>query len=56
MLRPVLMTATAAALGLAPTVLASGIGSDFQRPLATVVVGGLLLAAPCERIRSTAVG
>ena len=45
-LRPVLMTAAVAALGLVPAALASGIGSDVQRPLATVVVGGLLLATP----------
>lgn len=43
-LRPVLMTATVAALGLVPAALASGIGSDVQRPLATVVVGGLFTA------------
>lgn len=43
-LRPVLMTATVAALGLIPAALAFGIGSDVQRPLATVVVGGLTLA------------
>jgi len=43
-LRPVLMTATVAALGLMPAMLASGIGSDVQRPLATVVVCGLLSA------------
>jgi cobalt-zinc-cadmium resistance protein CzcA len=40
-LRPVLMTASIAALGLIPMLLASGIGSEVQRPLATVVVGGL---------------
>ena len=40
-LRPVLMTATVAILGLLPAALAHGIGSDVQRPLATVVVGGL---------------
>ncbi len=40
-LRPVLMTASIAALGLVPMLLASGIGSEVQRPLATVVVGGL---------------
>ncbi|MTJ80522.1 MAG: efflux RND transporter permease subunit [Telmatospirillum sp.] len=40
-LRPVLMTATVASLGLIPLLLASGIGSEVQRPLATVVVGGL---------------
>jgi cobalt-zinc-cadmium resistance protein CzcA len=43
-LRPVLMTATVAALGLMPAALARGIGSDVQRPLATVVVGGLISA------------
>jgi cobalt-zinc-cadmium resistance protein CzcA len=43
-LRPVLMTATVATLGLLPAALAHGIGSDVQRPLATVVVGGLLSA------------
>ena len=41
-LRPVLMTASIAALGLIPMLLASGVGSEVQRPLATVVVGGLL--------------
>jgi cobalt-zinc-cadmium resistance protein CzcA len=40
-LRPVLMTATVASLGLIPLLLSSGIGSEVQRPLATVVVGGL---------------
>ncbi len=40
-LRPVLMTASIAALGLLPMLLARGIGSEVQRPLATVVVGGL---------------
>lgn len=43
-MRPVLMTATVAALGLMPAMLATGLGSDVQRPLATVVVGGLLSA------------
>lgn len=41
-LRPVLMTASIAALGLIPMLLATGIGSEIQRPLATVVVGGLV--------------
>jgi heavy metal efflux system protein len=41
-LRPVLMTALAAALGLVPMVLSSGAGSEVQRPLATVVIGGLV--------------
>ena len=40
-LRPVLMTASIAALGLLPMLLSSGVGSEVQRPLATVVVGGL---------------
>jgi len=41
-LRPVLMTATVAILGLLPASLSHGIGSDVQRPLATVIVYGLL--------------
>jgi len=41
-LRPVLMTAMIAGLGLLPLLLATGIGSEIQKPLATVVVGGLL--------------
>jgi cobalt-zinc-cadmium resistance protein CzcA len=40
-LRPVLMTAITSALGLIPVLLATGIGSEIQRPLATVVVGGV---------------
>lgn len=40
-LRPVLMTAAVASLGLIPLLLSTGIGSEVQRPLATVVVGGL---------------
>ncbi|MGE0398256.1 MAG: efflux RND transporter permease subunit [Kofleriaceae bacterium] len=40
--RPVLMTALVAALGFVPMMLGTGIGSEVQRPLATVVVGGLL--------------
>ena len=40
-LRPVLMTATVASLGLLPLLLSAGVGSEVQRPLATVVVGGL---------------
>jgi cobalt-zinc-cadmium resistance protein CzcA len=43
-LRPVLMTATVASLGLLPAALARGVGSDVQRPLATVIVGGLITA------------
>jgi len=41
-LRPVLMTASIAALGLIPMLMATGVGSEVQRPLATVVVGGLI--------------
>lgn len=40
--RPVLMTATCAALGLIPLLYATGTGSEVQRPLATVVIGGLV--------------
>jgi len=40
-LRPVLMTAITSALGLIPLLLSNGIGSEIQKPLATVVVGGL---------------
>ena len=42
-MRPVMMTCMAAMVGLLPMALASGIGSDLQRPLAVVVVGGTLL-------------
>ena len=41
-LRPVLMTALVAALGFVPMAFNTGIGSEVQRPLATVVVGGIL--------------
>jgi cobalt-zinc-cadmium resistance protein CzcA len=41
-LRPVLMTASVAILGLIPMLLSTGIGAETQRPLATVVVGGLV--------------
>ena len=41
-LRPVLMTATTCALGLVPLLLASGPGSEIQKPLAIVVIGGLI--------------
>ncbi|BCN92527.1 cation efflux system protein [Thiomicrorhabdus immobilis] len=41
-LRPVLMTASIAALGLVPLVFATGPGSEIQRPLAIVVIGGLI--------------
>jgi cobalt-zinc-cadmium resistance protein CzcA len=41
-LRPVLMTALVALLGLLPLAFATGIGSEVQRPLAVVVIGGLI--------------
>ena len=41
-LRPVLMTASVAILGLVPMLVSSGVGAETQRPLATVVVGGLI--------------
>ncbi len=41
-MRPVLMTALVAALGFVPMMLATGVGAEVQRPLATVVVGGLV--------------
>ena len=41
-LRPVLMTALVASLGFVPMALATGTGAEVQRPLATVVIGGLL--------------
>jgi heavy metal efflux system protein len=42
--RPVLMTATVATIGMLPAALATGVGSDVQRSVATVVIGGLVLA------------
>lgn len=41
-LRPVLMTASVAILGLLPMLLSQGVGAETQRPLATVVIGGLI--------------
>ena len=43
-LRPIILTATVAIIGLLPASLATGIGSDVQRPLATVIVYGLLFS------------
>jgi cobalt-zinc-cadmium resistance protein CzcA len=42
-MRPMLMTALSACIGLLPAALSTGIGSQVQRPLATVVVGGMLI-------------
>jgi len=42
-MRPMLMTALSACIGLVPAALSHGIGSQVQRPLATVVVGGMLI-------------
>jgi cobalt-zinc-cadmium resistance protein CzcA len=41
-LRPVLMTALVASLGFIPMALATGTGAEVQRPLATVVIGGII--------------
>lgn len=43
-LRPVLMTAFVASLGFLPMAISNGAGAEVQRPLATVVIGGLLIA------------
>ncbi|HCG77927.1 MAG TPA: hypothetical protein DE015_01805 [Oceanospirillales bacterium] len=43
-LRPVLMTALVAGLGFVPMALNTGIGAEVQRPLATVVIGGIISA------------
>jgi len=43
-LRPVLMTAITSALGLIPMLISQGIGAEIQKPLATVIVGGLVTA------------
>ena len=42
-MRPLLMTALSASLGLLPAAISTGIGSQVQRPLATVIVGGMLI-------------
>lgn len=43
-MRPVLTTALVAALGFVPMALSTGSGAEVQRPLATVVIGGLVTA------------
>jgi len=42
-MRPILMMTVSAALGLLPAAISTGIGSQVQRPLATVIVGGMLI-------------
>ena len=49
-LRPVLMTASVALIGLLPAALSHGIGSETQRPLALVVIGGALALAVLPRL------
>ncbi|HBZ70607.1 MAG TPA: CusA/CzcA family heavy metal efflux RND transporter [Deltaproteobacteria bacterium] len=56
-MRPLMMTALSACIGLLPAAISTGIGSQVQRPLATVIVGGmfvgqmmLLIAAPALRL------
>jgi cobalt-zinc-cadmium resistance protein CzcA len=43
-MRPVLMTCVIAGVGLLPAAVSTGIGSQVQKPLAVVVVGGMMLA------------
>jgi len=54
-LRPVLMTALVAALGFVPMALSRSPGSEVQRPLATVVIGGLVTATALTLLRFPAV-
>jgi heavy metal efflux system protein len=42
-MRPILMMSLSACIGLLPAAISTGIGSQVQRPLATVVVGGMLI-------------
>jgi cobalt-zinc-cadmium resistance protein CzcA len=46
----ILMTAFVAALGFVPMAVSSGIGAEVQRPLATVVIGGVLASTALSRI------
>jgi cobalt-zinc-cadmium resistance protein CzcA len=43
-IRPVVMTALMAAIGLLPAAMSTGIGSESQKPLAIVIIGGLITA------------
>lgn len=49
-LRPVLMTGLVASVGFVPMALSSGVGAEVQRPLATVVIGGVLTSIFCTLI------
>jgi len=49
-LRPALMTASVALIGLLPAALSRGIGSETQKPLAIVVIGGMLMLACLPRL------
>ena len=55
-LRPVLITASVAALGLTPMLFASGPGSEIQKPLAAVVIGGTRLSGGRGSITGTILG
>jgi cobalt-zinc-cadmium resistance protein CzcA len=49
-LRPVLMTALVASLGFVPVAVATGTGAEVQRPLATVVIGGIISSTFLTRV------
>jgi cobalt-zinc-cadmium resistance protein CzcA len=51
-LRPVLMTAFVASLGFLPMAMSNGAGAEVQRPLATVVIGGLMIATFKRKTKS----
>jgi cobalt-zinc-cadmium resistance protein CzcA len=55
-MRPMLMTALSACIGLLPAAMSSGIGSQVQKPLATVVVGGMLVGPVLLLVVVPAVG
>jgi cobalt-zinc-cadmium resistance protein CzcA len=55
-MRPMLMTALSACIGLLPAAVSTGIGSQVQRPLATVVVGGMLVGPVLLLVVVPAVG
>jgi hypothetical protein len=51
-LRPVVMTALVASLGFVPMAFATGTGAEVQKPLATVVIGGLISGHPADPVPS----